>query len=36
MCKFCALASWLLGRPTLCRPCWRKMYRNKNKNPIKG
>lgn len=29
MCKWCQIAREILGRVYYCRPCWRRMYRNK-------
>jgi len=29
MCKHCIKAAQLAGMPYMCRPCWRKQYRNK-------
>ena len=31
MCRFCAIATVLLGRGYMCRPCWRQAYRNRGK-----
>lgn len=31
MCKHCIRATELAGKPYMCRPCWRKAYRNKKK-----
>jgi hypothetical protein len=28
MCVFCVRATELAGRPYMCRPCWRRLYRN--------
>ena len=29
MCKHCIIAAQLAGMSYMCRPCWRKQYRNK-------
>ena len=31
MCKHCTVASQLAGKPYMCRPCWRRHYRNGRK-----
>jgi len=31
MCIWCKLAQDSLGRATMCRPCWRRNYRNRPK-----
>lgn len=31
MCKYCIRAAELAGKSYMCRPCWRKAYRNKRK-----
>lgn len=31
MCKWCQIASQLHGSAYMCRPCWRKHYRNARK-----
>jgi hypothetical protein len=31
MCRYCQIVWALLGPGYLCRPCWRKHYRNKKK-----
>ncbi len=29
MCKFCMMAQQLSGKPMMCKPCWRKAYKNR-------
>lgn len=29
MCPWCSYAQRILGRLYYCRPCWRRLYRNK-------
>lgn len=31
MCKHCNIAAMLAGKSYMCRPCWRKLYRNMRK-----
>lgn len=31
MCKHCIKAAQVVGKPYMCRPCWRARYRNGKK-----